>query len=175
MIPIHYTEFNVKLPSSRHTTFPEFRSVAHLPTEYRKAELLHLYSMKVWGIYILPFQVLAMQFVLYTNFVLIRNWDHLGALTRSLLLCWTIAIQIFWYFVLHVGGHFYLYAKANRDSWKFMVVKDSWEAKYMSKFRKSTRPLGIGHQGYFIIKPLSVLKFFKGVVKGTIRVLLTIK
>jgi hypothetical protein len=31
----------------------------------------------------------------------------------------------------------------------------------------------IGHEGYYVIKPVSVLKFFRGIVRGTFRALLT--
>lgn len=175
MFPIHAIEFNCKLPSTKYMTHSAFRSVAHFPLEYRKSELLHLLAMKIFGIYFIPFQSLAMNFVLYTNFVLIRHWDRLDYGTRLLTFAWSAGIQTFWYFVLHFGERFYSYSKRNRVSWKFMATKDSQEAKYMSKFRKSTRPLGLGYDGYFIIKPLSVLKFVKGVVRGTIRVLLTLQ
>ncbi|OXA42370.1 hypothetical protein Fcan01_22798 [Folsomia candida] len=146
-------------------THSDFRSVAHLPVEYRKAELLHLFAMKIYGIYFIPFQSLALNFVLYTNFVLIRPWNSLDYATLLLTLIWSVGIQVFWYFVLHCGGRYYSFSKRNRTSWKFMATEGPKEAKYMSKFRRSTRPMGIGYEGYFIIKPLSLLKFVKGVVR----------
>lgn len=175
MYPIYRIEYNCKLPSEKYMTHSDFRSVPHFPLENRKSELLHLFAMNIYGIYIIPFQSLALNFVLYTNFVLIRHWNSLDYATRLITFGWSAGIQFFWYFVLHFGGRFYSYSKRNRVSWKFMETKNLQEAKYMSKFRKSTRPLGIGYEGYFIIKPLSVLKFLKGVVRWTIRVLLTIQ
>lgn len=175
MFPIHSTELNAKLARGKHKTYPSFRTVSHFPMEYRKLEILHSYAMAIWGIYVVPFQAFALNFVLYANYVLIRNWDHLDFLMRCLVLLWTVSIQVFWYLVLHLAGRYYLFSQRNRGSWKFLGVRDAQEAKFMAKFKKSTRPLGIGQNGYFIIKPLSVVKFVKGVVRGTVRVLLTMR
>jgi hypothetical protein len=55
-----------------------------------------------------------------------------------------------------------------------MECQTKEEKKFISKFRKACRPLRVGAGSTFTIRRLSVLKFARAIVKGTIRALLTV-
>ncbi|OXA38617.1 hypothetical protein Fcan01_26559 [Folsomia candida] len=74
LIPIHSTEFNATLPAQKYSTHPHFRHPTNLPLEYRKFQILHLHVMQVVGLFLIPFQAIATNFVLYTNFVTGMRW-----------------------------------------------------------------------------------------------------
>lgn len=58
-------------------------------------------------------------------------------------------------------------------SWKEIYFKDKKEAKWFSKFRKARKELELGKKGVLTFKRLTVLKFLRGIIKGTFRALLT--
>lgn len=53
--------------------------------------------------------------------------------------------------------------------------KRSADRKYMSKFRKSCKPIYLGFPGFMTITHKSVLKYMQGIVRGVFRMLLALK
>lgn len=82
--------------------------------------------------------------------------------------------QTYWGIMLAVCGKIKLRHKHTVKSWKYFKCDSKLESKYLSKFRKATKPICVGEPGVFEIKRLTVLKFFRGIIKGTFRALLTI-
>lgn len=83
-------------------------------------------------------------------------------------------IQIIWAWILEICGRYNAESKKTLDSWKFLEHRGKEEKKLMSKVRKSCRPFSFGEKGIFVIKRMTVLKFLRGIVKGTFRALLTL-
>lgn len=87
---------------------------------------------------------------------------------------WSMVMQIFWGALLQLSGVFHKHAKITLKSWKNIKVGNKMDKKYMSKFLKACRPIAIGERGLFLVKQTTVLKFFRAIVKGTFRALLTL-
>jgi hypothetical protein len=158
----------------KYRTKDELRRVPNLVLEYRKVELLHKQGMIVYGILLIPGQSLLTQFILYSNFTLIRHWTDLGHTMQFIIVSLSFMVFTFWCVILEISGRFYVNSITLLKSWKMLEFKSKGEAKFMSKFKKGCRPLSIGLQGYMKVKRLTVLKFMKSIVGGTFRALLTL-
>ncbi|OXA45946.1 hypothetical protein Fcan01_19271 [Folsomia candida] len=165
--PFH-TEFCVNPKSGKFISLPEFRTEDVLPLEYRKFEQLHNYYMPIFGPTFIPFQSIVMQFSLFSNWMLLNYWGTLGIL-RLVLILMEAGLISFWTIILEFGGRFYEASKRNKESWRQLGE----QSKFVRKWRKSVRHLYAGYEGYHVIRRLSVLKFLKGIVRGTFRILLT--
>jgi hypothetical protein len=152
------------------------RRFENFPTEYRTIELLHKQGMAIFGVILVPGQTLVGQFILYSNYTLIRHWNELDSTIKGIITMIDLTVICFWLIVLEVCGRFYMEAAKSLKSWKLLPVINRMEAKYLSKFRKASRPLVIGFGEVFKIKRLSMFKFLGGIVKGTFKaLLLTVK
>lgn len=84
-------------------------------------------------------------------------------------------------FILQFGGVFFTQSKKTIRSWIYWresgisAWKFNTSLKYISKFKKSCRPLAAEFPGYYRINNLSLLKFWQALVRGTVRVLLALK
>lgn len=57
-------------------------------------------------------------------------------------------------------------------SWKYLQnPMELMERKMLGKFGKGTRPISFGLEGVFTVKRNSVIKFYRAVIKGTLRAL----
>jgi hypothetical protein len=83
-------------------------------------------------------------------------------------------LQFGWGLILEISGRFQTFSSSTLKSWKLLQFQSAIESKYLKKFKKSQKPLLIGKQGVFIIQRLTVLKFFRALMKGTFKALLTI-
>jgi hypothetical protein len=167
-------EFKGGLNQSEYRTSPTLRHAENLSKEYRTVELLHKRGMAFYGTMVLPTQTILGQFILYCNFTLIRHWTKLDATMKCFISLVTFSVLCFWGSTLEASGRFHMDSTKALKSWKLLNFRNKDEAKYLSKFRKSCRPLTVGTGEVFKIKRLNVLKFFRGIVKGTFRALLTL-
>jgi hypothetical protein len=87
---------------------------------------------------------------------------------------WSLTIQMLWGLLLESCGRIDKEAKKVPKSWKFIPNLDKMERKLLSKFGRGCRSITCGHQDVFTIKRMTVLKFFRAIVKGTFRALLTV-
>lgn len=124
--------------------------------------------MPIFGPTFIPFQSIVMQFSLFSNWMLLNYWGTLGIL-RLVLILMEAGLISFWTIILEFGGRFYEASKRNKESWRQLGE----QSKFVRKWRKSVRHLYAGYEGYHVIRRLSVLKFLKGIVRGTFRILLT--
>jgi hypothetical protein len=143
-------EFDVSRKS--HLSKSELRDPKTFPQIYRSFEILHKIGMHATGRTLLP---------LDTSSIAILFVSSLGQ-------------QASWLAVLEFAGSFHKNSKEAIYSWKYIKCKNSGDAKYLRKFRRSCRTLGIGEQGLFIIKRLSVIKFTRDVIKGTAKALVAL-
>lgn len=80
-----------------------------------------------------------------------------------------------WGFMLEGAGRLEMVARNVAKSWRHLPNSmDPLEKKILSKFGKGTRSISFGLEGVFTVKRNSVIKFYRAVVKGTFRALLTI-
>lgn len=168
VIPFHSTEFNLMIPKSKYVMDSYLRSAYQLPREYDSLQLLHRFANSTVAPGIIPFQALALKFSLYCNWMLLAHWDSLGFLSL-ILPCAELCIVILWSGFLELAGNFHSTSVKNRISWRKLAAGD----KFLTKWRKAVRPLFFGQEGFHKIKRLSVLKFWKAIIRGTFRTLLT--
>jgi hypothetical protein len=159
----------------KYRTSCKMRRIDNFPLEYTILQLLHKQGMEFYGFLLIPTQTLVGQFILYSNYTLIRHWNELDVTMKYLIMMIDLTVICIWNAILEVSGRFHMDATKSLKSWKLLTVRNKMETKYLSKFRKAARPLAIGFGEVFKIKRLTVLKFIRGIVKGTFRALLTIK
>jgi len=147
------------------------RSAEKLFLEYRAMDLLLMKMTIVLGPLIIPVQAVITNLSLFCNYTIIREWDQLDKTTVVILLFWTSGVLVCWLGVLEVGGWLNSGGSKILQSWKHF----NWpalERKILNKQKKACRPYAVRVQSYYCIKRLSILKFLKGIVKGTFRALL---
>lgn len=91
-----------------------------------------------------------------------------------MLVTYSIVIQVVWAIVLELAGRFHRDWKITLDSWSHLEFDTAMERKLMAKFRRNCYPMAMGKRGLFTVKKVSVLKFFRAIIKGTFRALLTV-
>lgn len=170
-------EFNLSLSSGKHRSIQPFRYIRNLPTNYRKFENTHHLFMSIAGYFFLPFSFYVNHYVFYCNFILICFIDKLDMHTVFGIIVWDFAAVVVWCTMLHLGGIFREMSKESIRSWMVCRGKGGTEKKrkYLKKFAKSCRPLFVGTEGFIVMRKQSVLKFLRGMTRGTFRMLLTLK
>ncbi|OXA47963.1 hypothetical protein Fcan01_16941 [Folsomia candida] len=166
VIPFN-SEFDLNRKSGKYITYSSFRTTAILPMEYRCLELIHRRVMSHFSLAIVPFQAVVHKFTLFCNWMLLAHWESLGIL-RYLMIIAEVCTVAFCAEVLQTCGKFYAQSIKNRASWRPLG-----EDKYFRKWRKSVTPLYFGPQGYHVIRRLSILKFWKAIIRGTVRTVVT--
>ncbi|OXA48333.1 hypothetical protein Fcan01_16909 [Folsomia candida] len=149
----------------------------HLVHVYRSLQLAMRELRLLLGIYFPIMQIILGQLALATGYVLIAEGRKIKLATRmTFLTCDAVAV-LFWVAMMTCAGKIQKSSKECLISWR--VNRDQWESKedrrYMSKFRKSCKPLYFGLDGFMTVTHKSVLKFVQGIIRGLFRTLLTLK
>ncbi|OXA53672.1 hypothetical protein Fcan01_10180 [Folsomia candida] len=160
--------------TTRHEAIEEVRQPGNIMREYSCLNLINMEVMETMGLLLLYIHSTYGQFCLFCNFVSIKKWDSLTYFTKVMLISWSVNGQLVWGLILETFGRMDMEAKKVPKSWKLIKSGEKIERKILSKFRKSMRPLTFGEEGVFTMKRMTVLKFFRGIIKGTFRALLTI-
>jgi hypothetical protein len=162
---------------SNYTTKLVLRKPTELQRFYRSLEILvSLFNHTVRPI-IIPLQSLIGNFSVFCNVTLITEWTKMDGVLKIILSVWAIIALFSWGPILHFGRRFHANSCATVKSWKFFEWPKK-EKKHLSKFRKSCRPLGIRVEevyGQLCMRKLSVLKFMKGICKGTFGAILALE
>jgi len=158
-------------------TLNSLRQPGTVTEMYRTLEILMKLCNQALRPVILPLQSLTGQFSMFCNVTLITHWDSLDIMMRIIFFVWTLITAGAWVIVLQCGGWLYGNAGKTTRSWKNV----SWskpDKKYLSKFRKSCRPMGVRVEeryGQYCMKRVTVLKYIKGLSKGTLGALMALK
>ncbi|CAL8072491.1 unnamed protein product [Orchesella dallaii] len=171
LVPIQSKEFRVDNIHGQKSN-DKLRTAKYLPKTYRCFELLTNFQNITLSQYLIPCQTAIMYLILFCNTMLIRRWEKLNAALRVSLILLSVLAMFLWGLVLKVFGRMDVWSQKTLKSWKDHNWGSVRDNKYMRKFRKSCRPLRIGYGRCYIIRPLSVLKFLKGISRGTFRALL---
>jgi len=171
MLPILRDEFSLgrRKGLNAYTTVSQLRQIKYLVSEYRAYEVIHLHMIDLFGFVILPLYSLIGEYILVVNFYVIgySEWTFMAL---------SVYAQILWGLFLDCCGKYYNSSRDTLESWKYSSEGETTACmKYMDKFRKSCRPMYIQSDGYFKIRSLTVLQFFRGIISGTLRALLAFK
>lgn len=173
ILPFIILEFRLGRKSYHAPNF--LREFPHLPIAYRTVQLFQLQVNSLFGLFLVPTQIIVSKLTVYSIFMLISSTNA----ATVLYVIWTLTAVggVFaWGTLLLFGGNLYWYGKKILESWKY---RGNWynnkEKKFMSKFRRSCAPLAIAHGKTYVIKRLTVFKFLRGLSIGIFRTLLTLK
>jgi hypothetical protein len=143
----------------------------------RAFQLLHKSVMGAVGFVVLPLHITFGQCVVFCMYSMVKYWNVQKSTSIAMFgMAGTISL-VFWLGVLETSGRFYNLSRSSIKKWKKegKMKGRSFTGKYIGKFCKSCKPLGIGLKGVYVVKRLSVLKFARRVVTGTITALITLE
>jgi curli biogenesis system outer membrane secretion channel CsgG len=143
----------------------------------RAFQLLHKSVMGAVGFAVLPLHIMAGQCVVFCMYSVVKYWNVEESTSIGMLLVGGTDVLVFWLGVLETSGRFYNLSRSSIEKWKKegKMKGSTFTGKYIGKFCKSCKPLGIGLEGVYVVKRLSVLKFARRVVTGTITALITLE
>ncbi|CAL8136430.1 unnamed protein product [Orchesella dallaii] len=165
-------EFTTGRPSTSYGISGKLRTFQRLPQFYRGLQILHSRALNLYGWMMIPFQTLCLNQVLFCNYILTTRWKEMEDLHKALLLLWSVMITIIYGGVLEYGGRLFQVGTKTLRSWEHFNWGTNWRNKYMKRFGKACRPIRIHYGNRYTIRKLTVLKFFRGIVRGTFRALL---
>jgi len=151
------------------------RSLEAIQHVYRCLQVLHANVFGVFGLFLVICNATYMVTGIFYNFALIKYWNQLQLMSKSQLLLWNVMFMTFWASVLELGR--FLFSKGHKvlSSWKGDKLENRKNYKVMKKFLKSCKPIVLSYGKQFVIGRVSIFVFFRGVVRGTARALLTTK
>jgi hypothetical protein len=173
--PLLHNELRPNRASYR--TLSYLREPGTLTGFYRTLEIMLKLFNQTFRPVILPAQSLMSQFNVYCNFTLITYWGEMDEAMKMILISWAVISISSWTPILQFGGWFNANAIQTVKSWKYLDWGKN-DKKFLSKFRKSCRPLGIrveGRYGQYCIRRKTVLKYIKGVTKETFTAIIALK
>lgn len=149
----------------------------HLIHVYRSLQLAMHEIRLLFGKYLPPCQTLLGQLTISTGYICIAEGAKIDGATKMAFILTVSFAVLSWTALMICAGKIQKSSNECLTSWR--VLGDHWESradrKYMSKFRKSCKPIFLGLDGYMIISHKSVLKFLQGIVRGLFRTLLALK
>ncbi len=173
---LYTTELRLGLPSKKNRSRSHIReNVKNLQCVFRAFQVLHKYWMNFFGPYILVFHGAFMISTIFHFFVAIRYWPGLQTYAKIPLVGGGIVNLIIWTNLLEFGRIMFSRGSKVLSSWKGNKWKSRDENRAMAKFRVSCEPLLIAHGTQFVIRRGNLFLFYKGIMRGIVRVLLTTK
>lgn len=173
-----YCSSNLELCSLlfiNYQTVPAYRRPRNIRKFYRLLEMTHRRILGFCSYVFIPLQTLALQLILFCTYVLFNHWKTLNRPATIQFFNWLVFATCAWSSVLQVSGMIYDHSRKTLLSWKLKNWGSRFENRLMSRFRRSCQPLTIGYGKTFVIKRLTVLKFFKAVIRGIFRTMLMTK
>lgn len=165
----------LELGRLKYKSIENLRSVPNVIHVYRSFQVLQMHAMSFMGIFLVMCNAIFMMLALYANVILIRHWYLLQPMTKATFVLGSPTLIGFWALFLDLGRVFSDGSTKVLLSWKTFNWGNAKEAKLMSKFRKSCKPIRVSYGSQFVVGKVSVFKFLRGVVRGTLRALLTTK
>lgn len=147
----------------KYRSLDTLRTGHNMRITYRSLEILHLLQLESTSMVLYPMNTLMIKMIVFCGSNLIKYHKFMHPLIKYIVGIWSVGGLLFWGFVLEMCGYLALYSQRAITSWKYHNWGD--DAKVMSRFKRSCRPMRVSYQTVFTIKRLSVLKFFRGIGK----------
>ncbi|CAL8110784.1 unnamed protein product [Orchesella dallaii] len=165
----------LRLGRPRYMTMGTLRRPHDVRIAYRALQVLH----KSFSCFIGPFLMIwhgcLIVAALYVNFVLIRYWSNLTAMIQVQLLLFSISEMGMWSICMEFFRIIFMNGNKLLNSWKGGKWGTRVENCFMKKFQRSCQPIVFGYGTQFVFKRVSVPNYYKTVVRGTWRALLSTK
>ncbi len=172
----YITELRVGLPISKYLTSPSLRQNPEtLRHTYRSFQVLHASANFMFGPYYLVLNALFMKCCIYINFVLLKYWAALPLHTIVPLVIGLLFQLTIWTSIMEMGRFLNARGRKVLTSWKRFKWVGANTTKIMHKFVSSSKSLQFAYGTQFVIKKGSLFRFYRGITKGTLRALLTMK
>lgn len=110
--------------------------------------------------------------IVFSMVTLTFHWKSSGTIVRLMMITFGLASMLGYSAVLQLAGLKYKWSEQTIRSWKrqYFLGKD-W--LYVKKFKLSCRPLCIGDGRRYVVRPKTILLFFRSVTSCTFKTLLT--
>jgi len=148
------------------------RTLPHILREYKSLEILQKQAAELYGFMFTPLQFLIGKCILYVIYTLLKHGGDIPSSLKLLIALCGINLLIIWPIILETCGKLHRHGCAIISSLRFLNC--GRHRKYISRFKKRCRPICIGTPYFLTVKRLTVLKFLKGVIRGTLRMLLAL-
>lgn len=176
LVQFYTIELRIGLKKSLYVTRIFLReSPKNLRHVYRSFQVLHKYVLNIHGPLLLCADGIIMISLIYVNFTLIRYWHDLKDYVKAPLIVQNILNGAGWAGVLQVGIILNQSGTKVVGSWKKKNWNGNLESKIMKRFSVSCKPLLFAYGSQYVIRSHSLLIFFKAVIRGTFRTLLSLK
>lgn len=171
---ILFYAFELGLGRSKYRCSDDLRNNSeNLCREYRAVQILHKIFITLFGPYFLIFNASVMTSLIYLCFVLIRYWNLLNVYTKAPLIVGLFLNSTVWTNTLVMGKILSLQGSKVLKSWNRKSWGTKKENRVMVKFGRSCKPLLLCYGKQFVIGKGSLFAFYRGVMRGTVRALLT--
>lgn len=151
----------------------EADQVAHV---HRCLQVFYNNVICLFGPYLAALNEIMMLSAIYVNFLLIPYWASLEQLTKATMIWINFIVVTAYCLLLQLGCIFSVQASQTLCSWRRHKWSDSCqECRIMKAFQRSCRPILLRWENYFVLGRLSIIVHGRGVVRGTVRALLTTK
>lgn len=175
-MPFVLCEFH--LGRKKYKSVQILRTLPFLTLEYRACQLLQQRFTAFTGKILIPTQTLSGGVFVFASFVVIKHRNDMEVVVTVMMVCFALIGAGMWGLCLRMGGYVFSNGTKLLNSWKYCGAK-MWRSKEerraMLKFHKSCRPLVISFGKMYTIRKLTVLGYFKGLVRCLMRVLLTLQ
>lgn len=165
----------LRLGKRKYLSHNSIRNQLNIVLVYRAFQLLHQNAMCFMGLFLVACNATFMMAPIYINFALLRYWHELVFEIKIILVVGTFLLYIFWSILLELGRIFMERGKKVIGSWKRFNWGNKEDNKYMKKFVNSCQPILLSYGKQFVVGRVAVLNYSRGVVRGTMRTLLTTK
>lgn len=168
-------ELRLGRPPTHYRAVAAIRESDNLRIVYRSFQLLNANIMCFMGIYLVTANAIFMLNAIFCEVVLIRYYKTLHPLLKGVMILLTIIITAAWPILLELGRVFFTRGSKVLSSWKKAQWNSNSELQVMRRFGQSCPPIVIAYGRQFIVRRVSSLNYFRGVIRGTKRVLLATK
>lgn len=172
LIPVVTHEFRVGRKS--YASISSLREPVNLTIAYRSSQVFHNQLNKCLGYILFPAQTMATLLFIFSSYMIIRMRADMEILQICVLSALSVISFSAWSIVLVIFGHVNFGGNKVLASWKKADWKSRWEKKFMNKFRVSCRPITICWGKYFVVRPVSLLVYLRGLTRGLVRTLLAL-
>lgn len=167
-------ELRVGRRDSTYLTTAELRKSNTLCLTFRSFQIVNTNAMCFMGLYLVAINASVIIAVVFLNFSLLKYWNVLHTLIKLLCLLITVTFTIFWTAILELGKLFFIKGNKVLSSWNGREWGSKRENNIMKRFRLSCKPILISYGNQFVIRKQSILVFYRAIVRGTKRALLTL-
>ncbi len=142
---------------------------------FRCFQVLNIHLMQFAGPCINYFHCAYIILPVLGNFLLIKYWQDLSTIEACIVFVIGEGVIIYWTIVLQLGKYLHVRGEKIIWSWKGVWCNSPCETKLMRKFIKSCTLVLIQNGKMFVVKKITQFVYFKGVMRGIFKSLLTLR